>query len=379
MKAFKVLNNQSGMMAMMGAMMFTIAITTTLSTFYVYTLNQAKYHARIKEAYQLINIMESFATATRKAYDMGMSANAQGGNCPSAPGTPGVAPTAIPGAAGKVYCPSSTATCFKREDTNEEYCSTVSFASNVTIHKKTSYAETKAKSFLKSWRKGLNEFYLSPGLKQRTIDSDTILSNVIQKPRLLDWLAPKAYAQLNNEGSGYDRQGEVRPVPTTTPGETGVTQPMIVPPGQTHPGVGGGAVTSVSYVNCGLSENGSMCTSTTGGGTGTNASSGGEQKGADATGSDKSGASSNAVGDGITPDSIAAGGSGSTTNSGGYAVVTCQEMPAGNAYCSYCRPGQFCPSVGGTPGSDSEGISVRRDGVEVRKPLQIRQKFSIIM
>lgn len=213
MKAFKVLNNQSGMMAMMGAMIFTIAITTTLSTFYVYTLNQAKYHARIKEAYQLINIMESFATATRKAYDMGMSAHAKTQACPN-----GLSPSLINGTTDKYYCPplaSDPQTCFTREDTNEQYCTTISFATaSVEIKKQHSVAEVKTNSFLKKWRKGLNDFYISPGIKDRVVDTST-MAYVMKKPMLLDWLVSSAQAQ---QESGGGKSASPSPTPINSDG-----------------------------------------------------------------------------------------------------------------------------------------------------------------
>ncbi|MCB0348130.1 MAG: hypothetical protein KDD37_04805 [Bdellovibrionales bacterium] len=361
MKALKILNNQQGMMAMMGAMIFTIAITTTLSTFYVYTLNQAKYHARIKEAYQLINIMESFATATRKAYDMGMSANASAAPCPD-----GSAPQQVTGATGKYFCSNNSPVCFKREDTGDEYCSTVSFASNVTIEKKTSYAEAKTKSFLKTWRKGLNDFYLSPGLKNRVLDSSTVLSSVIKRPSLLDWLAPsEAFAQYQQEAP----VSYTYPNPTSTPaqidGRTTTTTSALptatpVGGGVTYPG----ETSTVSYIDCNHGMFGAVCTVVTNGDTGQQAKGTSEQNTGDS-----------AVAGQTSPKSGVYGGGGST---GETPTVTCSSLPPSNSYCSYCKTGQFCPSVGGKPGQRG-GLQLKRDGQYIGQPLPVRQKFSIIM
>ena len=77
-------NNQDGMTTLVTVMVTSMAIVILMSTFYIYTVNQSKYHARIREAYQMINVMESFAAASRKAYDAAatvQSLNAQGMAC----------------------------------------------------------------------------------------------------------------------------------------------------------------------------------------------------------------------------------------------------------------------------------------------------------
>lgn len=328
MRVFKVINNQKGMMAMMGAMIFTIAITTTLSTFYVYTLNQAKYHARIKEAYQLINIMESFATATRKAYDMGMSAAAKSENCPDANGVPnaGLPPQAINGTSPpKFFCaPTSASTCFRREDTNEEYCATIQFNANLEIKRQEMYVENNPNSFLKSWRKGLNDFFISPGIKDRIVDTST-MAYVIQRPMLLDWLVSTAHAaqeQYDDYTSGKNgdgRIGDTRVSPTPAPGGGGVT------------------VSHAGYINC---EARKICI--------------------------VSYPSPNPVG---TPIPAPANQCPRDMYNEEFARL-----------CNNCKDiNQFCPGVGSQPGNEGEGgISVTgSDGQS--NPLPARQMFSIVM
>lgn len=327
MKAFKVINNQSGMMAMMGAMIFTIAITTTLSTFYVYTLNQAKYHARIKEAYQLINIMESFATATRKAYDMGMSARANG----IAEGAPCIAGgssvlRAVTGTTDKFYCQPQGETCFTREDVNEQYCTAISFtASNVEIKKQKSYAEIKTDSFLKKWRLGLNNFYVSPAIKDRIVDTST-MAYVIRKPQLLDWLTSTAHATDNHSGESNYPESIGSPM-TANQGSLLENTPTS-PDSPTESGQAASITCSPNYTVriCNLEV------------------------------------SSTQPGGSIQPP-----------------VYRCNEFSDPNVvgqYCSDCsRTGQFCSSAGNSEGNG--GIRVERG--EDSYNLPVMQRYSIVM
>jgi hypothetical protein len=334
MRVFKVINNQSGMMAMMGAMIFTIAITTTLSTFYVYTLNQAKYHARIKEAYQLINIMESFATATRKAYDMGMSAAAKSENCPDANGVPnaGLPPQAINGTSPpKFFCaPTNASTCFRREDTNEEYCATIQFNANLQIKRQEMYVENNPNSFLKSWRRGLNDFFISPGIKDRVVDTST-MAYVIQRPMLLDWLVSTAHAVQGQQGeadTGYI-PGENREV-----GKVGDIPALPNP----TPGGGGGTIVSHSgYINC---ETRKICV--------------------------------------VSYPSQTPGGTPIPAPASQCPRSMQNEELA--RFCNNCTDNnQFCPGVGSQPGNEGEG-GITVTGSDGRSnPLPARQMFSIVM
>jgi hypothetical protein len=425
MKALKVLNNQDGMMAMMGAMMFTIAITTTLSTFYVYSLNQAKYHARIKEAYQLINIMESFATATRKAYDMGMSSRAQGSNCP---GT-NQPPQSINGSTTNFYCapPANQQTCFTREDTREEYCSVISFASNVTIQKHQNVAQINNQLFLQKWRKGLNKFFVSPGIQNRIVDTST-MAYVIQKPRLLDWLTEKAYAQEDKGGAqiinmtpidhgdgttsvyyqgvqyrvsnsclGSDEalaqcvQAQSNPTrPTQSvqyeegseafcemyPSHSScVDNREIVITPTPSPGIGQYPIIHASYIDC---QNRLLCSPVkdTGGGTGTDIIRTPEENELDVMKNGEAEAQSHSQAALVDANHKAGVSSGMTSQNPCTPLSTSQVAQ----FCSSCAPGtdEFCPSVGNGD-KENRGISVRRNGQDVRQPLQIRQKYSIVM
>ena len=215
-KNIKHLNNESGAMALLGAMVITIAITTILSTFYIYSVNQAKYHGRIKAAYQTMNVMESLASAYRKAYDMGRSAQLTG-NCPAG--------TLQSPATGQIeFCFSTTPVCFHREDRSpdqEQFC--FNFSQQQASYQErineayamlnnsldNSLDNIKTQSNNKLWLARLNGFYESPALKQDMKEVFASRSNSL-RPKLLDWLSfshNNAYARQQGGHQPGGRNG----------------------------------------------------------------------------------------------------------------------------------------------------------------------------
>ncbi|GEM_PF-4551570 len=183
----KLLRSQEGSMAILGVMMISLAITTLLSSFYIYTVNQAKYHARIKEAYQMINVTERVAAAARKAYDQGMAANDNGENCDG-----GAAPVEVPAGSGIWICGGAAQEiCVEREDAQETYCTTI-FASNaydsVPGLQETYYVRKtdKRPAWAKAWLGKLHAFYddSNPNLKTMEMLAQA-QTRALNKPSLL--------------------------------------------------------------------------------------------------------------------------------------------------------------------------------------------------
>ncbi len=85
-----MLRNQNGVAGVMTVLVISFTIVTTLSTVYVYLVNRSKYHGRIRQAYQMNQVMEEFGKSIRQAYDSAQN----GGGCaannlwPSATATP---------------------------------------------------------------------------------------------------------------------------------------------------------------------------------------------------------------------------------------------------------------------------------------------------
>lgn len=73
-------NREKGAMAIMMVVLVSMVIVTTLSTIYIYIVNRAKYHSRIKEAYQMTHVMEQFGKILAQAYDTAEIVGA--GPCP---------------------------------------------------------------------------------------------------------------------------------------------------------------------------------------------------------------------------------------------------------------------------------------------------------
>lgn len=67
-------------MAILSVVIMSFVVVTTLTTVYIYLVNRAKYHSRIREAYQLTHVMEEFGKLTRQAYDTASSIS--GDICP---------------------------------------------------------------------------------------------------------------------------------------------------------------------------------------------------------------------------------------------------------------------------------------------------------
>lgn len=65
----KTVNNEKGAMAILAVVVMSFVVVSTLSTVYIYIVNRAKYHGRIKDAYRLTHVMEEFGKLTRQAYD----------------------------------------------------------------------------------------------------------------------------------------------------------------------------------------------------------------------------------------------------------------------------------------------------------------------
>jgi hypothetical protein len=79
------LRNEDGAVAIISVIILSLVLVTTLSTLYVYIVNRAKYHARIREVYHRLMVIEQGGKILRQAYSEHEASNQDGasGNCPA--------------------------------------------------------------------------------------------------------------------------------------------------------------------------------------------------------------------------------------------------------------------------------------------------------
>ena len=87
MRGFEGPNNQSGVAGVLMTVAISFVIVTTLSTIYVYLVNRAKHQGRIREARQMITIMESLTKVAKSAYEAYEAATMANGGTPDCPGS----------------------------------------------------------------------------------------------------------------------------------------------------------------------------------------------------------------------------------------------------------------------------------------------------
>ena len=213
---FKLINNESGSTAILGAVIFTIAITTLLSSFYIYSVNQSKGQARIKEGSQMINVMESIATKSRQAYDLAESSfemgrqadlsslNCDDGNPPQnlggrmhcrCPDTS--APQNVGGGIFACFTAGDRRACITREDSGETFCANMFGAvvsNDTTSIQNVVQREDKRPQWAKKWLSNLNMHFISPALHNTSLEMLARQKQQNIKLKLLDWYFAKKQA-----------------------------------------------------------------------------------------------------------------------------------------------------------------------------------------
>jgi hypothetical protein len=129
--------NQKGQMAIATVMIFSVVIAITMSSAYLYNVNQARYHAKIKQGYQMIGVMEGLARAVKQAYDSGEALTAQSGaSCPGgqvAYDTCAGVPTDQCTMPNHTVCLAvNNQVCIERQDMGASYCANI-FLNNCAL------------------------------------------------------------------------------------------------------------------------------------------------------------------------------------------------------------------------------------------------------
>jgi hypothetical protein len=193
-------NNESGYVFILSVVFLAGAILTSLSMSYIFTMNRIKYHARIKEAYKLVNVTESAGKTVRAAWDEALAAN------PLADFTTVAAGMTMSSFSS---CSSSCSTsapgsnmCFDNVDNaSMPYCFTVNSAPNsltqVQVQMTEKYANTKLNRFQKFALK-LDRFFDRevPG-KTKVISLDQL---TVSKPTLVGWVFAEKSALADTAG-----------------------------------------------------------------------------------------------------------------------------------------------------------------------------------
>lgn len=256
------LGNERGAMAILSVVILSFVVVTTLTTVYIYLVNRAKYHSRIREAYQLTHVMEQFGKLTRQAYD---TANSISGTlCPgSTPGNPVDRTNTIP-VTGVAMCfppcssaqtPTAIAACKANignmciNHLGKDYClestpvvgdtGTVSLDSKKTIVKvmiSAPAAMTASNQVLSNWYARLDKFFDSSVSvpMERTARNQFLpaLNTKIPVPSAFKWIERETYAlagddeasqAISDSGDGKTEvvgsKGEnTEPVPSETEG-----------------------------------------------------------------------------------------------------------------------------------------------------------------
>ncbi|MCB0394008.1 MAG: hypothetical protein KDD25_05585 [Bdellovibrionales bacterium] len=201
------LKNEKGVAGVLAVIVISFTIVTTLSTVYIYLVNRAKYHAKIREAYQMSQVMEEFGKSFRQAYD---SAQAYGG---SANTTCGTDQTRIPSTAvgGVNFCLNGGGNTFTVQYLNQTYYleSLKSYSDQNSGNAQTWYTrnssngaslERSEDSLWASWSERLFHYYSTEAADQiETVASHAVpfLNLKVDRP---DWVMNSAQAAIASIG-----------------------------------------------------------------------------------------------------------------------------------------------------------------------------------
>ena len=233
------INNERGMAALLSVIVLSMIMVSTLTSFYVYIENRARFQERLRMNYQTGYVMEDMGRALLQTYDDGQAALLASTDCPGSSHLTWLDCNQICAQdttllAGTV--PAGTpryAVCVKSDNLNKiingadyfcafnadgganapSYCASLAkndklnFKTAVVVATNTSPPDSK----IENWYGRLDHFFDTTIVKNAPVLADKmypILESKIQPPTMLGWLLPEtAYAsaptsQYANGSSG---------------------------------------------------------------------------------------------------------------------------------------------------------------------------------
>jgi len=225
-------NNQSGFVYIALAVSLSGVVLSSLALTYVYSMNRARYQARIKEAYKLVNVTETAAKTVKAAWDKASIAapGANDATLSASVNTNLAAGTAAAGCFATCQAQNAGQTilmCFDNTDNaNAPYC----FTGGTQVAYHMLEPKTGLGKFEKFLAK-LDTFF--DGVNYQPIESISLA-----KPTMLGWVLKEKVARANGD---------------CAPGYTGVYPDCVaISPGGGYAGGGndGGQVVCPTTVEC---------------------------------------------------------------------------------------------------------------------------------
>lgn len=272
LKTFKRVNGEKGGAAIITVVIMAFVMVTTLSTVYVYLVNRAKYHQRIKNAYVVTHVMEELGKLVRQARD---TAQANPACAPKIDIGGGVF-VCFPACGLEPGCNATYGnTCVRY--LNQNYCLDGSdIGGGVSMNQPRSSYYAKFKVYEKqpatdsrfvNWYRRLDTFFDSrvrSPVEQVAAKISPLLQAEIQRPTFMGWIIREAYAgEVAEGGDGSLEDGtdlsvickESPSLPTCQTSGYGGTEGKdgdSTPPPTNEGGEGGGQPPKPTRV-CGLS------------------------------------------------------------------------------------------------------------------------------
>jgi hypothetical protein len=190
----RVSGNERGAVALMVVLLSSVAMVTLLSAIYVYVVNRAKYHSRIKQAYVIQNVIEEAAKMIRQSYDRG-TANYGGKACTDYNSQTYTNAIEVKGADGRTYCFQLSYNDLTKQNT---YVLDIERSERGTL--------PAAFTSLERWVAANEQFfddtrYRTPIESGNTMESFDPMK-LFKKPTLVGWLI-QAAAVEKAQASGY--------------------------------------------------------------------------------------------------------------------------------------------------------------------------------
>lgn len=188
-----IVKNEKGFTTMMMVSMVSFFMLSTFTTFYVYSINRMKHHSRIREAYNMVSVMEQAGKAVKSAYDRaGGTASTPAAVVAQLNGDRDIR-NADPNAC-KCDEPAANICIEDINDPTEPYCLTIGNANNTNVLEVGSvnsvpknWIGQKTKSFVAK----LNHFFDERG----AVVTDP---TTIKKPTIVGWLLREKTALAGN-------------------------------------------------------------------------------------------------------------------------------------------------------------------------------------
>lgn len=261
LKTFNGANGQKGGAAIITVVIMAFVMVTTLSTVYVYLVNRAKYHQRIKNAYVVTHVMEELGKLVRQARD---TAQANPACAPQIDIGGGVF-VCFPACGMEPGCNATYGnTCVRY--LNQSYCldgSDIGGGGPVSMNQSPSSYYAKFKVYEKrpatdsrfiSWYRRLDKFFDSrvrSSVEDVAARISPLLQAQVQRPTFMGWILREAYAgeEVIEEGGTKEEGTDLGVICSESPslptcqtylggGEGGTT--YYPPPPTNEGGEGGG-------------------------------------------------------------------------------------------------------------------------------------------